>query len=138
MRVAARRCTRVGTRSGIPVEDYGVASDVRYLMTKTDVVGNNTDLIAAAARILKQIPKQTLRLTPDAADPRQKFTLDCSNLDRVDLFVDDRPAVSLKISGTQAGTPVALPFAATAKNVLNASGYRAGDLVVTTRLAMAP
>jgi C-terminal processing protease CtpA/Prc len=138
MRVAARRCTRVGTRSGIPVEDYGVASDVRYLMTKTDVVGNNTDLIAAAARILKQLPKQTLRLAPDATDPRQKFTLDCSNLDRVDLFVDDRPAVSLKISGTQAGVPVELPFAATAKSVLNASGYRAGDLVVTTRLAMAP
>ena len=38
----------------------------------------------------------------------------------------------------QAGAPVTLPFAATAKSVLNASGYRAGDLVVTTRLAMAP
>ena len=30
MRVAARRCTRVGRRSGIPVEDYGVVPDIRY------------------------------------------------------------------------------------------------------------
>jgi Peptidase family S41 len=137
MRVAARRCTRVRTRSGIPVEDYGVVSDIRYLMTKTDVVGNNTDLIAAAAKILKPLSRQALRIAPDAADPRQKFTVDCSNVDRVDVFVDDRPAVSLTLSGNQAGLPVTLPFAATAGSVLNASGYRAADLVVTTRLTIA-
>ena len=38
MRVAARRSTRVGSRSGTPVEDYGVSSDVRYYLTKADVV----------------------------------------------------------------------------------------------------
>src|SRR4029077_5220760 len=93
MRVAIRRCTRVGTRSGIPVEDYGAASDIRYLMTKEDVVGNNTDLIAAAPNILKKLPRQALRLTADASAPRQKLTVDCTNVDRVDLFVGDRPAL---------------------------------------------
>jgi C-terminal processing protease CtpA/Prc len=137
MRVAARRCTRVGTRSGIPVEDYGVVADVRYLMTKTDVVGNNTDLIAAAATLLQRLPRQTLRLAPAAADPRQTFTIDCSNVDRVDLFVGDRPAVSLQVSGNQTGLSVTLPFSARAGSVLNAQGYRAADLVVTTRLAIA-
>ena len=38
MRVAARRCTRVRGRSGIPVEDYGAVSDDRYFMTRQDVV----------------------------------------------------------------------------------------------------
>ena len=30
MRVAARRSTRVGKRSGVPLEDLGVAPDERY------------------------------------------------------------------------------------------------------------
>jgi len=136
MRVAARRCTRVGKRSGIPVEDYGIASDVRYFMTKADVVDTNTDMIAAAAKILASLPKQTLRLTPDAADPLQKFAIACSNIDRVDLFVNDRPAVSQEVAGSQTGLKVALPFAAAAKSVLNAKGYRGGELVVSTRLAI--
>jgi hypothetical protein len=29
---------RVGSRSGIPVEDYGAVTDMRYFMTKEDVV----------------------------------------------------------------------------------------------------
>src|SRR5262249_33156015 len=136
MRVAARRCTRVATRSGIPVEDYGVASDIRYLMTKADVVGNSTDMIAAAAGILKKLPQQTLRLTADAAAPRQQLAVDCANGDRVDLFVGDRPAVSLSITGKQASLPVTLPFAASAGDVVGASGYRGTDLVVTARLAV--
>src|SRR5439155_27347442 len=75
MRVAALRCTRVGTRTGIPVEDYGVVTEVRYHMTKADVVGYNDDLIAAAAKILDKLPRQTLRMAPVAAAPRQQFTV---------------------------------------------------------------
>jgi hypothetical protein len=138
MRVAARRCTRVGSRSGIPLEDYGVAADVRYYMTKGDVVGNNDDLIAAAAKILKPLPKQTLRLTPDPEDPLQKFVIDCTNVDRIDVFVDDRPALSRKVSGNQANWKILLPFAATKGSVVSASGYRNGELVVSTRLSASP
>jgi Peptidase family S41 len=134
MRVAARRCTRVGSRSGIPVEDYGVVPNVRYFMTRQDVVGNNEDLIAAAGQILKSLPKQALRLTPDLADPLQKFSIDCFNVDRIDLFVNDRPAFSQQVSGSQAGHPIHLPFAATAGSVVSANGYRQGELVVSTRL----
>jgi C-terminal processing protease CtpA/Prc len=142
MRVAIRRSTRVGSRSGIPVEDYGVTSDVRYLMTKADVVGNNNDLKAAAAKILKGLPTQTLGLKPDPSDPLRKFLVDCSNIDRIDLFVNDRPALSQEVSRKQAGLPVVLPFAAAAGSVVAAKGYREevfqGDrqevLVVSTRL----
>jgi hypothetical protein len=136
MRVAVRRCTRIGSRSGIPVEDYGVVPDVRYFMSKTDVVGNNDDLIAAAAAILKTMPKQRLRLTPDPASPRQQFALDCSDIDRIDLFVNDRPALSQQVSGAQTGLPIVLPFPATDGNVVGAYGYRDGALVVSTRVAV--
>jgi hypothetical protein len=138
MRVAARRCTRVGGRSGTPVEDYGVVADIRYFMTKEDVVGNNPDLIATAANILKSRPQQTLRLTPDSSSPSQKFAIDYSNVDRIDLFVNDRPVLSQEVSAGPGRWPVQLPFAATAGSVLRASGYRQGELVVSTRLPIGP
>ncbi|MFL6211442.1 MAG: S41 family peptidase [Pyrinomonadaceae bacterium] len=132
MRVAALRCTRVGGRSGMPVEDYGVASDVRYYMTKSDVVGHNDDLIAAAAKILAGLPKQTLRLTPVATAPLQQFTADCTNIDRLDLFLNGRPVASQNV--TVNSFTVALPAPATRGSTLAANGYRAGELVVSTRL----
>jgi hypothetical protein len=132
MRVAARRCTRVGDRSGTPVEDYGVMSDVRYYMTKGDVVGDNPDLIAAAAKILGKLPKQTVRLTPVAAAPRKQFTVDCTNIDRLDLFLDDRPVASQNVTGNSFA--ITLPAPATAGSTLTANGYRKGDLVVGTRV----
>jgi hypothetical protein len=134
MRVAARRCTRVGSRSGTPVEDYGVVSDKRYYMTKTDVVGNNADLIAAAAKILDKLPKQTLRLTPVAAAPLQQFTADCTNIDRLDLFLDNRPVLSQ--NATASSFVVKLPVPATAGSTLVGNGYRKGELVVSTRLRL--
>jgi hypothetical protein len=138
MRVAARRCTRVGGRSGIPVEDYGVVPNLRYFMTRQDVVGNNDDLIAAAGQILKSLPKQALRLTPDPTDPLQKFSVDSSNVDRIDVFVNDRPSISQQVTGSQTGHPILLPFAATAGGVVRANGYRQGELVVSTRLPARP
>jgi Peptidase family S41 len=132
MRVAARRCTRVGGRSGTPVEDYGVVSDVRYYLTKADVVGNNDDLIAAAAKILAGLPRQTVRLTPVAAAPLQQFTVDCTNIDRLDLFLNGRPVVSHDV--TAVSFAVTLPAPAPAGSTLTANGYRNGELVVGTRL----
>jgi hypothetical protein len=132
MRVAARRCTRIGNRSGAPVEDYGVVSDIRYYMTKTDVANHNTDLIAAAAKILAGLPKQTLRLTPVAVAPPQQFTVDCTNIDRLDLFADGRPVASQNVPGNS--FTVTLPDPATAGSTLAADGYRKGELVVGTRI----
>ena len=48
MRVAARRTTRVGNRQGDILEDLGVKPDVRYLMTRRDILEGNLDLIDAA------------------------------------------------------------------------------------------
>jgi C-terminal processing protease CtpA/Prc len=132
MRVAARRCTRVGNRSGTPVEDYGVVSDLRYYMTKTDVVDNNADLIAAAAKILADLPKQTLRLAQVATAPLQQFTVECTNIDRLDLFLNDRPVVSQNVANKT--FTVSLPTPAAAGDTLAGDGYRKGELVVGTRI----
>lgn len=132
MRVAIRRCTRIGQRNGTPVEDYGVTPDFRYYLTKADVAGNNEDLIAAAAKILKGLPQQTVHLTPNATDPRQKFKIDSSNIDRVDMFISGRPVLSLDV--TTSSTTAVLPAPAAAGSSVSANGYRQGDLVVSTRL----
>jgi hypothetical protein len=134
MRVAALRCTRLGSRTGIPVEDYGVVSDVRYYMTKADVVGNNENLIASAAMILNQLPKQTLRIAPVAAVPRQQFTVNCTDIDRLDLMLNDRPVVSQNV--TAPSFTVSLPSPATVGSVLKAQGYRQEELVVSTRVVV--
>lgn len=132
MRVALRRCTRVGGRTGSPVEDYGIVPDVRYYLTKADVVDHNDDLIAASATILAQLPKQALRLTSVAAAPLQQFQVDCTNIDRLDLAVNDRPVMSQNV--TDPSFAVSLPAPTPAGSILQAQGYRQGQLVVATRL----
>lgn len=134
MRVAALRSTRVGSRNGTPLEDYGVVPDARYYLTKSDVVGHNEDLIAAAARMLVGLPKQTLALTPLPAAPRQQFTVRCSNIDRLDLFLQGRPVTSQDV--TASSFTLGLSVAAAIGNVLYAQGYRQGQLVVSVRLPM--
>ena len=82
MRVAARRSTRVGQRSGVPLEDLGVAPDERYFMTRDDLLQRNVDLIARAARILKGKPKQTLQIETTGAAPFAKVVVKATDLDR--------------------------------------------------------
>lgn len=51
--VAIRRATRVGKNSGVPLEDLGVRPDIRYKMSKDDLLYGNVDLIKKAASILE-------------------------------------------------------------------------------------
>jgi hypothetical protein len=101
-------------------------------MTKSDVVGHNDDLIAAAAKILAGLPRQTLRLTPVATARRQQFTADCTHIDRLDHFLNGRPIASQNV--TVNSFTIALPAPAPSGSMLAAHGYRDGELVVSTRL----
>jgi hypothetical protein len=101
-------------------------------MTKTDVVDHNVDLIAAAAKILAGLPKQTLRLTPVPADPLKQFTAAYTNIDRLDLFLNDRPVASQNVTGDS--FTVTLPVPAAEEDTLAGNGYREGELVVGIRL----
>jgi len=131
MRVAARRSTRLGKRSGVPLEDLGVVPDEPYLMTRDDALNHNDDLIAHAAKVLAAKEKQTLHLTAVGAAPVKQFQVAASNIDRVDLLVNRRPVVSRDIATTP--IDVDLPYPVPAAGTLAANGYRGGTLVVSTR-----
>jgi C-terminal processing protease CtpA/Prc len=135
MRVAARRSTRVGMRSGVPLEDLGVVPDERYFMTRNDLLQRNVDLIARAAKILKSKPTQTLELAAAGKSPFAKVEVRSTNVDRVDLLVDGRPVVaSTDIVSSPAAISIALPKPVTSRDRVEAYGYRKGELVVSTRL----
>jgi hypothetical protein len=132
MRVAIRRSTRVGDRSGVPVEDLGVVPDVPYLLSKNDVLNGNVDLIAKAAEILKGKKTQTLRIKAVGAAPIQQLTFEAVNLDRVDILVNGRPVVSRDVPGP--GSTINLPMPVPAGTTIVANGFREGQLVAATRL----
>jgi C-terminal processing protease CtpA/Prc len=50
--VAVRRTLHVGKDAGVPVEDLGTTPDVRYYMTRDDVLGTNDCLINRACQLL--------------------------------------------------------------------------------------
>jgi C-terminal processing protease CtpA/Prc len=133
MRVAARRSMRVGVRAGVPLEDLGVEPDERHQMTRDDLLKGNVDLIAHAAAILKKKETQGLQLSTSEAALFSEIQVKAANIDRVDLFVDNRPVASVDVSS--APKTIKLPSAATGKNLVEAFGYRGGTLVVRTRLA---
>lgn len=135
MRVAARRSTRVGVRSGVPLEDLGVVPDDRYFMTRNDLLQRNVDLIARAAEILKSKPTQTLQLTAVGDSPVAKVEVRSLNVDRLDLLVDGRPVVaSTDIVSSSGPISITLPKPVTSRNRVEACGYRNGELVVSARL----
>jgi hypothetical protein len=131
MRVAARRSTRLGKRSGVPLEDLGVVPEVYHPMTLNDVLDHNADLISHAAQILAGKPKQTLRMTVTTEAAKPKVRIETSNIDRVDLAIDARPAVSQDIK--EGTAEVLLPASIPAGAVITARGYRGGELVVSSR-----
>lgn len=131
MRVAARRSTRVGAQSGVPLEDLGVSPDERYYMTRTDLLEHNVDLIEHAAGILSRALKQSLLLTPDGPAPVRNIHVTSRGIDRLDVSVDGRPVLSTDI--TSPTTVVALTNSVAASSTIVAHGFRQGELVVSAR-----
>ena len=102
-------------------------------MTRRDLLEGNVDLIARAARILKSKKTRTLQLATTRSAPFNQVQVTATNVDRVDLVVDDRPVASADI-GSGAPISITLPKPATARNRVEAFGYRKGERVVRTRL----
>jgi C-terminal processing protease CtpA/Prc len=86
-RFAVRRVTRVGTNSGVLLEDLGVKADKLHRMTRRDVLERNIDLIERAGKILKKLPVQRLVGKTKGNDVQVSY----QNLDRIDAYLDDRP-----------------------------------------------
>jgi hypothetical protein len=133
MRVAVRRSTRVGYHAGVPLEDLGVVPDERHFITRDDLLKGNVDLIAHAAKLLTERPAQTLQITPASAPPVTQIQMTATSVDRVDLYVDDRPVLSLDITSSPMAIPLPKPLT---KGRVVAKGYRANALVVSARIAI--
>jgi hypothetical protein len=133
MRVAIRRTTRVGERSGDPLEDLGVLPDQRHDMTLEDVMGSNEDLIAAVAELLAARPSYRLDAEPGEPDGGVlPLTVTTANLTRIDLHVDDRPRETLDVADGEHA--VQLPVDGPSPHLIELRGFADGELVASRRL----
>jgi hypothetical protein len=132
-RVAIRRSTRVGQRSGEPLEDLGVVPDESYQMTRADILNHNVDLIARAGAILKGMPRQ--RLTAAAQkkpDGSLDITVTTSNIQRLDVLLGGRPVHTRNVTDGTITFNVAVP--PQAGTGLECRGFRGDALVASIRL----
>lgn len=126
MRVSIRRTLRVGKLSGTPVEDLGVRPTHQHQVTRADLLQGNVDLLARAGALLAALPVRRLGV----AVAGTTVSLDTVNLDRVDIYVDGRPATSLDVTdGAHTAT-----LTATGREV-RVEGFADGRLVAARKVA---
>ena len=127
MRVALRRCLRVGTRMGQPVEDLGVVPDTLHELTKRDLLEENADLMAAAGALLAQRQPRLLRFTSTPAGTgKRKLTVTTRSIASLDLYVNGRPVATT--SASDGNTQITIPAAA--GQVIRIEGYDAAGMLV--------
>jgi imidazolonepropionase-like amidohydrolase len=89
MRVAARRTTRVGDRQGDILEDLGVKPDIRYSMTRRDVLEGNRDLIDLAIAELAARDSYPTRITIEPRPGRPPLVVvHATRVTRIDARLD--------------------------------------------------
>ena len=104
MTVAIRRSLRVGPKNtGEVIEDFGVAANAVYSMSRQDVTGSNDNLIAEAIvrlmRMAKTRPARKLCISKvTRCDGGVTLELDTRNLKRVDLYLDNRPVGAITVT----------------------------------------
>lgn len=132
-RVAVRRSTRVGKRAGVLLEDLGVVPDETHRMTKDDVLNGNVDLIERAASLISEMPSYTLTaaVAAGANGGGPSVTATTKNIERLDIYVDGRPRLTL--DAADGDNRFDLPAGVGAAQ-LEVRGYRSGEHVASTRL----
>ena len=127
MRVALRRCLRVGSRFGQPVEDLGVVPDALHALTRTDLLEENADLMAAAGALLAQGTPRLLRFTSTRAGTgKRKLTVTTGSLASIDVYVNGRPVATTATA--DGNTQITVPAAT--GNVIRIEGYDAAGMLV--------
>ncbi|MEV0375484.1 S41 family peptidase [Streptomyces sp. NPDC050636] len=129
MRVAIRRSLRVGKQAGTPLEDLGVVPNERHQMTRRDLLEDNADLLARAGELLKAQPVRALAITDAAqADGTLHLKLKTTKVDRVDVYLDQRPRTSVDLADGQ--SDITVPGATAAQSV-RVEGFADGELVAS-------
>ncbi|WP_237771144.1 S41 family peptidase [Kribbella sp. ALI-6-A] len=131
LRVSIRRTLRVGELSGTPVEDVGVRPHVTHRMTRADLLEGNADLLEAAGALLAAMPRRRLEVSSSMTGTTLRVGLEVEGIDRVDLYLDDRPISSEDLGGE----PIAIEILeVTPGQLLRADAYSAGQLVASRRV----
>ena len=131
MRVAIRRTLRVGELSGTPVEDLGVRPHATHQLTRADLLDGNVDLLDAAGALLAAMPVRRLGVTTSLAGTTLTVELDVDGIDRVDLYLDDRPISSEDLDDD----PISIDIIdVTPPQLLRADGYTGTTLVASRRI----
>jgi C-terminal processing protease CtpA/Prc len=107
--LAVRRAVRSGSATGTVIEDVGVPGQIRYDLTRDDLTEGNTDLLALCGNLLASEPYTDLSVerTGDA-----RLEVVPTGLDRVDVYVDGRPAgASLEATGDPLTAPLPTTWA---------------------------
>ncbi|MFI6833569.1 S41 family peptidase [Kribbella sp. NPDC050241] len=130
LRVAIRRTLRVGALSGTPVEDLGVKPTVVHKMTEADLLEGNVDLLNKAGSLLAALPHRRLDVKTTFSGTTLTVALEVDELDRVDLYLDDRPISSEDLTGPELSIDI---LEVTHGQLLRADGYQAGALVASRR-----
>ncbi|MER7245164.1 S41 family peptidase [Kribbella sp. NPDC000426] len=129
LRVAIRRTLRVGKLAGTPVEDLGVKPHETHRMTKADLLDGNVDLLNRAGALLAALPVRRLDLKTSLSGTTLTVAIDAQSIDRVDIYLDDRPISSEDLTG-----PLSIDILdVTPGQMLRADGYQAGSLVASRR-----
>jgi C-terminal processing protease CtpA/Prc len=90
MSVAIRRSLRVGERAGRPLEELGVAPNLRHYMTKDDLRYENRDLISQAVSMLWKKPVPSIELASNS-DRTRTLIVTTGNIARLEAHLNNRP-----------------------------------------------
>ncbi len=129
MRVAIRRTLRVGANSGTPVEDLGITPDVLHQMTRRDLLEGNADLFERAGQILESLTPHHVSITDaTTADGALQLKVKTTNIDRLDVYVDQRPRASVDLADGE--SDITVPDAAAARSA-RVEGFADSRLVAS-------
>jgi hypothetical protein len=133
-RVAARRTVRVGKRAGDVVEDLGIRPTDVHRMTRRDLTSGNVDLLEKATQLMDGRPVRSLNVETQRTNQNQlDVKVSTTEIDRLDIYLDTRPQVSLDVEGDV--TEFSLKHLSAAKAVLEVRGHdRGGKLVAARRV----
>ncbi|MEU4291026.1 S41 family peptidase [Kribbella sp. NPDC026596] len=131
MRVAIRRTLRVGGLSGTPVEDLGVKPTETHRITRADLLEGNVDLLNRAGALLAAMPVRRIDLKTSFSGTTLTVEIDVQGIDRVDIYLDDRPISSEDLTGVPLSIDI---LEVTPSQLLRADGFESGALVSSRRM----
>ena len=135
-RVALRRSLRVGKHwGGQAVEDLGVIPDVRYRMTRRDLLEGNADLMEKAGELLAQGTPRTLDVTVTSRDrSAAQLAVTTATLTSLDVYVDGRPVTTARV--LDGINTVTVPLNGPDSVTLRLDGFDGTELVAASTLTL--